>query len=246
MALRIFDLLVALTTAFVAIYGMGSVARQNTKVDEALTLIECGYGSFNDRLKRACVHEGLKSLRKVYGWATVIVVVAFFILGRGVEANKALGSVLSIAFVASFLGWFSIQWSTEHKKELAKSAPLVVIALGPLILGVFDFFSGTSWINTSAEPFYIAMAGTGLNIPHIENPAVLGGIISAIFAISLAIFYLLTWLLVVPIAFASIALIALPIWFAKVVDLIAPKKAFPGFIMIVTVVLILWEWASHF
>ncbi|MGO4574100.1 hypothetical protein [Microvirga sp. 2TAF3] len=245
MGLHIFDLLIALLTAFVAIYGMGSAARQHTKVDEVLTLIECGYGSFNNRLKRASIHEGLKSLKKVYGWATVIVVVAFFILGRSVEANKALGSVLSVAFVATFLGWFSIQWSTEHKKELAKSAPLVLAALGPLVIGAIDFVSGTSWINTSAEPFYTLMAGIGLNVPHVNNPAVLGGIISAIFAVSFAIFYLLTWLIVAPIAFASVALIALPIWFAKVVDLIAPKKAFPGFIMIVTVALALWEWASH-
>ncbi|WP_112662788.1 hypothetical protein [Microvirga flavescens] len=234
-----------LTITFFGIYGMGSMARQNPKIDAAIALIESGYGSFNDRLKRASIQEGLNGLKKAYGWAAVTALVAFFIFRRSIEADKPSHLILSVAFLASFFGWFSIRWSTEHKKELAEFKPLIMGLFGPLVLGIVDLLYETHWVNIFADPFYIAASAGGFNLPRIDNHAILGGIVSAIFAVSLAVMYLLTWLLVAPIAFASVALIALPIWFARLVDLVAPKKAFPGFVIIILIAATLWDWASQ-
>lgn len=238
---HVLSLLIKLMLVVIGIYWAGDATDQNPKIKGAIALIESGYGSFNDRLKHTRIQEGLKWLRKIYGWAAITIMVAFFFLGRWV--NESLGFVLSIIFFASFWGWFSIRWSTEHKKELAEFTPLIIGVLGPLLIGILDLINGTSLTNAIADLFYIPASAMELNVPRVGNPVVIGGTISAICALSLAVLYLLTWLLVVPIVFASVALIALPIWFARLIDLFTPKKPFPGFLIMIIVALTILDWA---
>jgi hypothetical protein len=137
----------------------------------------------------------------------------------------------------SFLGWFSIKWCTQHKKAVAEFAPQVALMVcGPLVLALFDHFVDGAIVQQLISPLSRIVAVLGWSLPSSSHPFLQGGVLSVVLVVCFLMFYLFTWALVSPIAFLSLGLIALAVWFAKFIHLIAPVKPFVGLAMVVFVI----------
>ncbi|RDK04609.1 hypothetical protein [Paraburkholderia lacunae] len=226
-----------LTLAFIQIligfYWAGDMARQNPKINDFVAHLEDGYGSFNDRLKDIKVIEGLAALRKLYGYIAAISFVLFFVLPILVGANRLLAGFISTVGMASVFGWFSIKWCMDHKKAVAEvGSQAGLLIFGPVILGAFDLLMGTRFMTILWESLSRIPAPAGFHIPYLTNPIAIGGCLSLLFAVFLAVYYLIAWVLTVPAAFFSAVLVLLPVAVARMVHTVAPRKAFVGFTLV--------------
>jgi hypothetical protein len=64
------------------------------------------------------------------------------------------------------------------------------------------------------------------------HPVVQGGVISAFLLCWFLLSCAVSWLFAVPVTFSSACVVALPIWFARLVNAIAPQQNFYGFTII--------------
>lgn len=226
----------------IGFYWAGDMARQNPRVDALVTHLESGYGSFNEKLKDAKIVEGLSMLRSFYGWAAVAAFSMFFVLPRVIGPNPNFFGFLSLVGLGSFFGWFSIKWCLDHRKTVREFGSQVSLMIfGPILIGVFDLLLHTPFTQILAEGFYRLPLPFGWEAPHITNPIAIGSAISLLFAAFFFLYYIITWLLTAPTAFASVAIVLLPVLLARFIHAVAPRKPFVGFTFVLFTAVSLWS-----
>ncbi len=223
-------ILLAFVQIIIGFYWAGDMARQNQRIDELVTHLENGYGSFNKKLKDAKIAEGLSSLKKLYGWSTVLFFSMSFALPKFIGSNPSFFSFPLLVSFGSAFGWFSIKWCLHHRKTVQEIGPQVLLMIfSPILLSAFDLLFKIPFIQIFAMSLYSIPLPFGWEIPHFTNPITIGCIFSLLFAIFFAFYYVTTWLLTAPAAFASVTIILLPVLFARFIHTIAPRKPFFGF-----------------
>lgn len=223
-------------------YWAGDMARQNPKVDALVTHLENGYGSFNEKLKDAKIVEGLSMLRGFYGWVAVATFSMFFVLPKVIGPNSKFFGFLSLVGLGSVFGWFAIKWCLDHRETVREFGSQVsLLVFGPILIGTFDLLFHTQFTQILAEGFYRLPLPFGWEVPHLTNPIAIGGAISLLFAAFVGLYYIITWLLTVPAAFASVAIVLLPVLLARFIHAVAPRKPFVGFTFVLFTAVTLWS-----
>jgi len=228
--LKIF--LITLSTAL-TVYLIGEKIRRNPKIDKFLLAIEGRYSRINELLEDSTIKEGLFFLKKMYGWLAIVLFALIWIIQRFFKSHNP--DTLSLFFIFSlcFMGWFSIKWIADHKKTvLEMSRTNVMLIFGPLALAAFDVFLHTEFMHALTTPIYQMAAGINIRIPEASNPFVIGGVISAVYLICLSIYYIITWVMVIPMYLFSVAAIFLPIKFSRLLSSIDKENTFFWFAVI--------------
>ena len=224
----------------IGIYWIGAAARQNPKVDIFIAQLEGKYGDFNRRLTELPVLQGLQILQKGYGWAAVASGLLFMATAF-VRGGPGLQTLCSVAFLASFLGWFSIKWCTRHKAAIAEYLPQTLLILAsPLIFVLIESFTGEPLIGQLLGPFIKLFEDAGIPVP-VTTPWGYGMIMTGMLLVSLAVMYFMTWILSAPVAIASVCAVVLAVTFARLVEVIAPVKAFVGFTILLFGIATFWQ-----
>lgn len=235
-------LLLNLVQIVIAIYWAGDVARQNHKIDAFVAQLELGYGQFNQRLRDVKIVEGLAALQRLYGWVAIVTVASLILFGRLFGGNATAGLAWPSFFLVSVFGWFSIKWCINHRKAVFEYGPQVaLLVFGPILMGVLDALTGTPFVQVLAEPFARIPNPWGWQVPRFTNPMALGALMSAVLAAFFGLYYVVAWILSIPAAFASAALVALPVALARIIHVIAPRKAFFGLTVLLFTVATLWQ-----
>ena len=235
-------LLLTLVQIAIGFYWAGDMARQNQKIDSLVTHLENGYGSFNEKLKDATITESLSVLRSFYGWIAVAAFSLFFVLPRITDPNASLYGFLSLVGIGSVFGWFSIKWCLDHRKTVQEFGSQVsLMVFGPILLGAVDLLLQTPFTQILAEGFYRIPLPLGWEVPHLSNPIGIGSAISLLVAAFVGLYYISTWLLTVPAAFASVTVVLLPVALARFIHTLAPRKPFVGFTFILFTLVTLWS-----
>jgi hypothetical protein len=227
----------------VAIYWAGDVARQNSRIDAFVAQLELGYGQFNQRLRDTTIIDGLTTLQRLYGWAAILTVASLFLFGRLFGGNGTVGIVWSSCFLISVFGWFSIRWCISHRRAATEyGSQVALLVFGPTLMGILDVLAGTPFTQLLAEPFGRIPNPWGWENPvSTANPMALGAAMSLALAVFFAVYYVITWMLAIPAAFASAVLVALPVAVARFIHVIAPRKAFFGLTVVVFTAATLWQ-----
>lgn len=208
--------LLTFLTVTLTIYLIGDKIRRNPKIDAFLGAVEWRYANLNSQLEQASIRSGLLLVRKVYGWASVVLIAfSFFIMQVLPDSPKAFIIAFNL-FLYMFLAWFSIKWTLEHKVTLikyAKSNALFVFM--PILAGLLDtLFDASFAINVFAYPLQHALVV--LKLPALSlHPITIGLLISCLMLVSFAILYFTTWLLITPLFIGSVIIIMIPIYFAR-------------------------------
>lgn len=235
-------LLLTLVQIVIGFYWAGDMARQNPRIDSLVTHLENGYGSFNEKLKDAKVTDGLLALRGFYGWVAVAAFSLFLVLPRFTGPNPSFFGFLSLVGISSVFGWFSIKWCLDHQKTVREFGSQVsLMVFGPILIGAFDLLFNTPFAQILAEGFYRIPLPLGWEVPQLTNPLAIGSAISLLFAAFVGIYYIITWLLTVPAAFASATIILLPVVLARFIHTLAPRKPFVGFTFVLFTLVTLWS-----
>ena len=209
-------LLLTLVQIIIGFYWAGDMARQNPRIDALVTHLENGYGNFNEKLKDAKIIGGLSALRSFYGWLAVAAFSLFFVLPKVIDPSPNFFGFLSLVGLGSVFGWFSIKWCLNHRKTVREFGSQVsLMVFGPILIGAFDLLLQTPFTQILAEGFYRIPLPFGWEVPHLTNPIAIGGAISLLFAVFFGLYYIITWLLTVPAAFASATIILLPVLLAR-------------------------------
>jgi len=133
------------------------------------------------------------------------------------------------------------QWVTEHKNTIAEfSRDNALIVFGPLLMGIFDVLFDTPFIKILVLPLQQMAASLHIAIPQISNPVALGSIISLILLAFFGFFYLLTWIITVPVFLVSVFSVVLPIQFARLLSAIDRENTFFWLTVFVMVMISLW------
>lgn len=177
---------------------------------------------------RSTVHSSIGILRKVYGWSCVVAGVTFFIFGQAVSRSEAFGFAPYVFFLGSFFAWFSLYWCLQHAKAIKEYAPnIALMVFSPFFAAGLDALQGTKLTPMLAAS--LLRIPYHLGFPLLDGPWQVAVVLSICFAVSVVFMYLTTWVLAGPVAFASFLLVAIPIWFARLVHSIDPKNNFFGF-----------------
>ena len=235
-------LLLTFVQIIIGFYWAGDMARQNSKIDALVTHLENGYGSFNEKLKDAKIVESLSALRSFYGWVSVSSFSLFFVLPKIIGSNPNFFGFLSLVGIGSVFGWFSIKWCLDHRKTVREfGSQVLLMVFGPILIGAFDLLLHTPFTQILAEGFYRIPLPFGWEVPHFTNPIAIGGAISLLFAAFFGLYYIITWLLTVPTAFASATIVLLPVLLARLIHVVAPRKPFVGFTFVLFTAVTLWS-----
>ncbi|AMK76912.1 MULTISPECIES: hypothetical protein [Methylomonas] len=225
----------------ISVYWVGEKARRNPKIDAFLSSIEGHYSTINEWLEDSTTMAGLKFLRRLYGWLSIILCILLFATSHFSPPNWSSTLSLFSVFAFMFMGWFSIKWVTEHKNTIAElSRDDVLIIFSPVFLGVFDVLFKTPFVNIFVLPLQHMADSLHITIPQISNPVALGSIISLILFAFFAFYYLLTWAITVPVFLISVFSVILPIQIARLLAAIDRENTFFWFTVFVMVVISIW------
>ncbi|WP_188694560.1 hypothetical protein [Silvimonas amylolytica] len=226
----------------IGFYWAGDMARQNQKIDALVNHIEDGYGNFNEKLKDAKIIDSLFSLSRIYGFIAIFSFLLAIVLCKFVGLNQKNLAFLSLIGIGSILGWYSIRWSLNHKKTAREfGGQALLMICGPLLAGALDLLLHTPFTQIFAEVFYRFPLPFSWEVPHLANPIVIGCATSLIFAFFFGVYYLLTWLIAVPLAFVSASIVLLPVILARLIHSVTPRKPFVGLTLLVFTVVTLWS-----
>lgn len=230
-----------LLVVLISVYWVGEKARRNPKIDAFLSAIEGHYSKLNNSIEDATTINGLRFLRRLYGWASVFLFVCLFVFQRFSQQNPANFLALFWVFGFAFMGWFSIKWVVDHKKTVSEfSKNNAFIIFGPLLMGVFDLAFHTPFTEILLLPFQQAAATLHLNMPDISNPLAIGGAVSLVFLVFFGFYYLLTWAVTAPVFLVSVFAVVLPIKFARVLAQIDRNNTFFWFTVFVMFAISAW------
>jgi hypothetical protein len=227
---------------FISIYWAGEAARQNPKINNFVLQLEKGYQSFNENLQEISILNGLKMLGRLYGWLAISSLFIIFLMSIFSIKNSAFAISLLFSFVASFFSWLSIKWVTEHKKTILEMRPQVVLSVfTPLIMGVSDWKIGTSFIAIFIKSLPSVPLLFGYEVTQDINPILFGLLISLLFLSLLLFYYFTIWIVAAILAFVSAVIISTPVFLARFIHVIAPRKAFFGFTALIFSIALLWQ-----
>lgn len=230
-----------LLVILISVYWVGEKARRNPKIDAFLSAIEGHYSKLNERLEDATTMNGLRFLRKFYGWISVFLFVGLYAIQRFSQPNSTNILPLFWGFGFTFMGWFSIKWVIDHKNTISEfSRNNALIVFGPLLLGVFDMIFDTPFTEILAFPFQQIATTLHFYVPEILNPLAIGSAVSLVFLIFFAFYYLLTWAVTVPVFLVSVFAVVLPIQFARLLAAIDRKNTFFWFTVFLMIVISVW------
>lgn len=230
-----------LLVVLISIYWVGEKARRNTKIDAFLSAIEEHYSSLNDKLEDATVVNGLRFLRKLYGWASVFLFVCLFLVQRFFLENSVSFLPLFWFFSFSFMGWFSIKWVIDHKSAVSEfSRNNALMIFGPLFIGVFDLVFHTPFTGFFLLPLQQSAAALHLNFLDISNPLAIGGSVSLIFLAFFCFYYVINWTVTAPVFLVSVFAVVLPIKLARLLAKIDRNNTFFWFTVFVMFVVSVW------
>lgn len=230
-----------LLVVLISVYWVGEKAKRNPKIDAFLSAIEGHYSKLNSRLEDATTISGLRFLRRLYGWASVLFFVCFFAFQRFSQPSPTSFLSLFWVFGFAFMGWFSISWVIDHKKTIGEfSKNTVLLIFGPLLMGVFDVLFYTKFTEILLIPFQQVSVALRFNMPEISNPLAIGGAVSLVFLVFIGFYYLLTWVVTVPVFMASVFAVVLPIRFARVLAKIDRNNTFFWLTVFVMIVISIW------
>ena len=216
-----------LLTALISIYGFGRAIRHNKKLDEIISAVEGGYFRLNKRLGEASVLGGLSLLRNYYGWVSGAAFVTFLVIGWIWRAPSEFAFWVGCIFLASFLGWFSIDWVIDHRRavrEFSKNNAFLVV--GPLLLGVLDLMAGSRIAHALMQPLSQFASAAGIGLLDVANPIAAGGIVSLLVLVAFGFYYVFAWLLAAPLFAVSVFIVLLPIRFARFLAALDPANPF--------------------
>ncbi|MEN3032021.1 hypothetical protein [Chromobacterium amazonense] len=228
-----------LLLTLISAYWAGKTFRENERIDRFVTNLEIGYTAINKKIKTANEHDALMKVKKFYGWSCIIGLILFFASSWLLGNHNMLMPTISMIVLFSFAGWFSIKWCTNHKKTIREILPTALkIVLSPIGAALLDKFFGTKLISSLTLPFQDIPQPIYSFIPHINlNGLAEISISMSIFLLAgMLLYYVLTWIMLAPIAFASIALTLAPIKLARFIDKITPNNAFAGLTFIIALI----------
>jgi len=234
----IIDFLQTTLLVLAGIYGFGDMARQNAKFDNFVSEIELGYASFNMKLANLEVREALITLGKWFGWLTILLLLVIMFLRPTIHSHPSLYFWINYLLLAFAVQWASIRWCLNHKKsahELGRTALMIIST--PILIGLLEILSGISM----TDPLRVLLAQTIsseyiANLAIVSGPLKFGSLISCFMLIGFVFYYCLFWVLTIPVVFATGFLITSAVKFAKLVNLIAPKTPFQGFVICLFVI----------
>lgn len=225
----------------ISVYWVGDKVRRNPKIDAFLSSIEGHYSRLNSRLEDSTILRGLHFLRRIYGWASVILFSCLFVVQQFSFSSPSSFLSLFWVFGFAFMGWFSIKWVTDHKNtlhEFSKNNALLIF--GPLLMGVFDLIFNTPFTEILLVFFQQITKALHFNIPSISNPLAIGAATSLVFLVFFGFYYLITWAVTVPVFMFSVFAVVLPIKFARFLAKIDSSNTFFWLTVFVMIAISVW------
>lgn len=222
----------------VGVYFMGNIARQNPKFKAFIVVLEDRYGNLNNKIKDARLTEGIIFLQLIYGFVAIISAIMFFLMTYVVPEKENVKFLFSMGFVFGFIGWASVSWCMQHRKAISENAWIfLLMVVSPFALALLEKQSGISLIRYTLEPLFHLFKTMGF---HVDIPTGIwsqAGILSCVLLFVVLMQYIFSWILSIPVLLITIFIVISMIFFARLVNLIAPEKSFPGFMIILFILL---------
>ncbi|HHQ6548841.1 TPA: hypothetical protein ACSTJE_003865 [Serratia fonticola] len=214
----------------IAVYFIGDRIRLNPKVDNMIRVIEGRYSELNLFLENTTVKEGLLFLRKVYGLLSILIFCIIVLIAKiGILSDELIVYTFPI-FLLIFMGWFSIQWITEHKKIVLENYLMgVMIVLAPIGFGLLDYFADTNFMKILIGPIFSEINRLGIPLPSDVSAITSGGIISFLLFLFFAFYYLLSWVMITPFLIISLVVVITPIALARFFSVMDKSDTFLWF-----------------
>ena len=114
----LFRVVGVLILSFISLCLVGSNTRGNPKINKFFSNIQGSYNRLNKNLEVLSFTAGLKALRQLYGWASILFFTLFLIISKFIGMDS--GYVSFLVFVFVFMSWFSINWFIDHKNTIFK------------------------------------------------------------------------------------------------------------------------------
>lgn len=224
----------------VGVYFLGNAIRQNPKFDAFLLIVENGYGGINDKLKDTRIREGVYKLGLMYGFLSFLAFLMLFLTPYVASQSEPYFLMCSAGFIIGLIGWSSISWCLQHRKMLLENTWFWwLMPIFPFFLAFLEKQTGISILWCPLDSLFKLLNSMGV---YIELPTSVWSqafIFCAILIVFMLVQYLVMWCISIPVLIITILMVLLIVFFARLVNLIAPKTAFYGFMVILFVALIL-------
>ncbi|WP_201576707.1 hypothetical protein [Psychrobacter sp. H8-1] len=243
----LFRVIGVLMLSFTSLCLVDSNTRGNPTINKFFSNIQDSYNKLNKNLEILSFTAGLKALRELYGWASLLFFTLFLIISKFIGTDSGYVSFLVFAFV--FMSWFSINWFIDHKNTIfRRSGNIVLVILSPIILGGFDLLTGENL----TSGFYIAIAdslsiifpsfstilsNTGMSF---NSPIISSVILSLVFLLIFLIYYLVMWIFTLPIFLIALVTASLPIQFARATSWANKENPFFWFAIVISTTISVW------
>lgn len=234
-------IILGIVSLLVGLYLSG-IRHNNPRLDNRLKKFEDGYNYFNSEVKKKSVISGIEFMMKYYGVLTAVNAIAFIFLGQILRGFDVFFIVTAFLFLCFDICWFSLYWCIRHKVIVRKMAPIALLfVLTPFLISILDLVQPFDLISSYSSPIYDIAAITKSNFLVSAHPIIQGTIISITTLCFIPIYYLGIWLFSIPIAFLSASVVIVPIWSARIIDIISPKQNFYGLIISIFMIISLWQ-----
>ncbi|MFN1516967.1 hypothetical protein [Vibrio owensii] len=229
--------LVIATNVVASMYFMGDKLAQHDKAQEIAQSLDSGFLSFLKLVKDQKPLELIKFLLKFFGIVAVAGFVGFLLLGMLKIQSAILVNVFSVAIVVATALSGSLIWVVHHKEVMKYFIGAILLFGGAsLLMPVMDIFGGVNLTHVIATMMSSTLA------PIIDYVPEAGSYNEAFYVASVYVgffvfMYLTSWIYAAPTAIFACSLVALPIWLARLIDKLFPKKP------VAIVFFILWLWS---
>jgi len=221
-------------------YLAGSLARQNPQVDEFVKTIEFKYAAFNTKLSSFDIRQGLTALKKIYGWLAAIFAITFIIFAKFSTQPNQISKWLSFITIALLFAWISIKWCMNHKDELSQHRNTVLmVVFSPIFIGLLEHFQLISYTEHLRSTLASHSIFEHYSISFPSSALGFAASISLIIFSGFILYYVIMWVLTTPVALVSILAIALPVKFARLINVYAPEVPFAGLVIFLMAILIM-------
>lgn len=243
----LFRVVGVLILSFISLCLVGSNTRGNPKINKFFSNIQGSYNRLNKNLEVLSFTAGLKALRQLYGWASILFFTLFLIISKFIGMDS--GYVSFLVFVFVFMSWFSINWFIDHKNTIFKRlGNIILVILSPIILGGFDLLIGENLtsgfyiaiadsLSTILPSFSTILANTDMSF---NNPIKASIFLSLIFLLVFLVYYLVVWIFTLPVFLIALITAILPIQFARATSLANKENPFFWFAIVISTIINIW------
>lgn len=222
----------------VGIYLAGDIARQNSKFDAFLSLVENGYHNLNNRIRDAHIQEGMGLLRKLAGVCAVIFFGLLITVPRLSADPERYSSLLIFCLFGAIAVWGGLAWCMQHTKTLGGAGWMIFLTIvSPFAMALLEKQTGVPVLAPFLELLFYLCAKLGFPIDSLPGTWAMAFILCAFLIFALLVQYILTWIMAIPVMVLSVLAVVGVIHFAKMVNVIAPKKAFSGLMLVLFILL---------